>query len=422
MRVAVVGSGISGLTCAHVLGPHHDVTVYEAEERLGGHANTVTVEDPSAGSVEIDTGFIVHNDRNYPNLQRLFRDLGVTTVDTEMSFGVADEATDFFYRATNLNTIFADRKNVRSLATYRMLTDIVRFYGHAKSYLDRGDPTLRLEDFLTKHKYSSTFVDLHLIPMGASIWSADPDTFAEFPAVALFRFLDNHGLLGLGKRPQWKALVGGSRTYVDSIAERFAGTIELSSPVSSIERHDDRVEVHSNRGTHSFDAVVLTCHSDQALDMLANPSQAETEILGAIRYQPNRATLHTDTSVLPPNEAAWAAWNYYRRAHGNDGGAAVLTYDMNQLMRLETQQRYLVSLNDPRVDPTTVLYETTYAHPVFDRAALTAQARVSEISGTNRTHFAGAYWRYGFHEDGMVSGLRVCSELGTPWAKAVVTP
>ena len=422
MKIAIIGSGISGLACAHVLGPHHDVTIFEARDRLGGHSNTVTVDDPAAGEVGIDTGFIVHNDQNYPNIERLFADLGVEPIDTEMSFGVADEATGFFYRATNLDTIFADRRNLKNPTMYKMLADIFRFYRHARTYLDRGDPTKTLGEFLDEHRYGSTFVDLHLIPMGASIWSADPATFADFPAVALFRFLDNHGLLGLGDRPQWKALVGGSRTYVERIAARFDGEICLSTPVRSIERSSDAATIRTDRDEGRFDAVVMACHSDQALGMLADPTSSESEILGAIRYQPNTATLHTDTSVLPPTESAWAAWNYYRRSDGQDAGSAVLTYDMNQLMGLETEKRYLVSLNEPRIDPEHVLYEASYSHPVFDRAAMFAQLRVGEISGTNRTHYAGAYWSYGFHEDGMASGLRVCRELDTPWALEAPDP
>lgn len=415
MKIAIIGSGISGLICAHVLGPHHQVTLYEADGRLGGHSNTVEVDDPSAGTIGIDTGFIVHNDRNYPNISALFAELGVSPVDTEMSFGVADEASGFYYRATSIDTIFADRRNFARPSTYRMVADILAFQRTAKRFLLHGDPTESLGEFLDRHNYSSTFIDLHLIPMGASIWSADPATFADFPAVALFRFFENHGLLSVGDRPQWKSLVGGSRSYVDEIVSRFSGTIQMSTPVESIERTPDHVTVQSAAGTNDYDSVVLACHSDQALQLLTDPSSTETDVLGAIRYQPNTATLHTDTSVLPAAEKAWSAWNYFRHADGRDAGSAVLTYDMNVLMGIDAQNRYLVSLNDPRIDPSKVLYETTYAHPVFDRPALLAQSRVTEVSGKNRTHYAGAYWGYGFHEDGMASGLRACRELGTPW-------
>ncbi len=417
MKIAIVGSGIAGLTCAHVLGPDHDVTLFEADTRLGGHSNTVTVHDPVAGKLGVDTGFIVHNDHNYPNLQRLFGELGVETVDTEMSFGVADQATGFAYRATNLNTLLADRRNLIRPQMYRMLFDIARFYRHGRAFLATGDDSTSLKTFLARGRYSRAFIDLHLVPMGASIWSADPATFDEFPARSLLRFLDNHGLLSVGDRPQWKALVGGSRQYVQRIERKFAGRIRLNDGVNEIQRTPDGVVLISESGTHHFDVVVLGCHSDQALKMLTDPSPAEMEILGSIRYQPNTATLHTDTSVLPKQELAWSAWNYYRRAHGADAGKSVLTYDMTELMRLPGSGRYLVSLNDERIDPAKVLYETTYAHPVFDGPAIAAQRRVGEISGVNRTHYAGAYWSFGFHEDGMTSGLRVCRELGSPWSK-----
>lgn len=415
MKIAVVGSGISGLTCAHVLGPAHQVTLFEADARVGGHSNTVTVADPVVGEIGVDTGFIVHNDRNYPNLARLFSELGVETVDTEMSFGVADQDSGFSYRATNLNTLLADRRNLVRPQLYRMLFDIARFYRRGRRFLASGDSTTSLSEFLSQGRYSRSFIDLHLIPMGASIWSADPAAFDEFPARSLLTFLDNHGLLGVGDRPQWKAIVGGSRQYVNAILERFEGTVRTNTPVLGIRRNAECVEVSTASSTEQFDAVVITCHSDQALHMLTDPSPAEKEILGDIRYQPNSAVLHTDVSVLPPNELAHSAWNYYRRAGGADAGAAVLTYDMTELMRLPVSQQYLVSLNDDRVDPGQVLYETSYSHPVFDGPAIAAQQRVHEISGTNRTHFAGAYWSFGFHEDGMVSGLRACAELGSPW-------
>ncbi len=415
MRIAVVGSGISGLTCAHVLGPRHEVSLFEANSRIGGHSNTVMVTDPVAGEIGVDTGFIVHNDRNYPNLTRLLSELGVKTVDTEMSFGVADEESGFAYRATNLNTLLADRKNLVRPQLYRMLFDIARFYRSGRRFLATGDATTSLKEFLDRGRYSRSFIDLHLIPMGASIWSADPAAFDEFPARSLLTFLDNHGLLSVGDRPQWKAIVGGSCQYVNAILDRFDGTVRTDTPVVGIQRSAHAVEIRTAASTETFDAVVIACHSDQALRMLTDPSPTEKEVLGAIRYQSNDAVLHTDVSVLPRNKLAHSAWNYYRRAGGADAGAAILTYDMTELMRLPVSRQYLVSLNDDRVDPGQVLYETTYAHPVFDGPAIAAQKRVTEISGTNRTHFAGAYWSFGFHEDGMVSGLRACAELGSPW-------
>lgn len=423
-RVAVVGSGIAGLACAHVLGPHHDVVLYEAAPRLGGHSNTVDVDDPTAGTVAVDTGFIVHNDRNYPNLVRLFAELGVDTVDTEMSFAVTDRdpasATHgFTYRATSPNTIFADRRNLVRPAMWRMLRDITRFYRDANTFLAAPDDGLTFADFLARGAYGRELVDLHLIPMGAAVWSADPATFAEFPARSLLTFLSNHGLLGVRDRPQWRTIPGGSRRYVQAIADRFAGEIRLSSPVLRVERDDTpdggrTVSVVTAQGRDTFDRVVLAVHSDQALRMLAEPSPAEREILAAVRYQPNLATLHTDTSLLSPRRRAWAAWNYDCRSDA--AGQATVTYDMTTLQHLPGSQRYLVSLNsDEHIDPSHVLQRFDYAHPFFDTAAVAAQARFDEIDGADRVHFCGAWWGHGFHEDGIRSGLRVCERIGVVW-------
>ena len=429
-RIAVVGSGIAGLTCAHVLGPHHDVTLFEAAPRLGGHANTVDVVDPTAGTIGVDTGFIVHNDRNYPNLVGLLDELEVATIDTEMSFGVTDRDPDsptdgFTYRATNPNSMFAQRRNLVRPAMWRMLRDVPRFYKAARALLDDDgstadrDDELSLAEFLDHNDYSREFVDLHLIPMGASVWSADPSTFAEFPARTLFRFLDNHGLLSVGDRPQWRTIVGGSRSYVDAIAARFDGTIRTSAPVTSIHRDAHGVLVSSLGRVERYDRVILATHSDQALRMLGDASPIEQKVLGAVRYQPNTATLHTDTSLLPPTERAWSAWNYERRSA--DQRTATLTYDMTALQQLPGSRRYLVSLNsDDHIDPSTVLRSFEYSHPVFDGDAIDAQRRFDEIDGADRVHFCGAWWGYGFHEDGMVSGLRVCHRIGVDWPRSTL--
>ena len=424
-RVAIVGSGVAGLVCAHALGPHHDVTVFEADSRLGGHANTVDVDDPEVGTIGVDTGFIVHNDRNYPNLVRLFAELGVETLNTEMSFGVIDRDSaspthGLAYRATSPNTLFADRRNLVRPAMWRMLVDIGRFFRASRTFLADPDPTLTLAEFLRVGGYSRDFVELHLLPMGAAVWSAAPATFEEFPAANLLRFLDNHGLLGVRDRPQWRTVVGGSRAYVDAIADRFPGRVELNSPVLSIERTYSPlgpVRVVTAHGGEHFDRVVVAVHSDQALRLLAQPTSAEQSILGAIGYQSNRATLHTDTSLLPPNRRAWAAWNYERR--GPDQESATLTYDLTALQHLPGGRRYLVSLNsEAAVDPAHVLASIEYAHPVFDRGAIAAQARRAEISGEGHIHYCGAYWGYGFHEDGAASALGVCRELGVIWPGA----
>jgi uncharacterized protein len=419
-RIAIIGSGISGLTCAHLLGPHHDVVLFEADRRLGGHSNTVDVDDPRVGRLAVDTGFIVHNDPNYPNLVRLLRELAVATVDTEMSFAVTDRdeaspTAGFTYRATNLSTLFADRRNLTNSTMWKLLEEIGRFYRLGRRLLDNPDPSVSLDEFLDANRFSRDFVELHLRPMGASVWSADPSTFGEFPAVTLLTFMTNHGLLGLKGRPQWRTIPGGSRTYVDAIASRFAGRVRLDCPVAGVERTaTGTVTVSTDSGTDEFDAVVLAVHSDQALAILTRPSPAERSTLGAVRYQRNRATLHVDTSLLSPVRRAWAAWNYDRR--GPDQKEATLTYDMTALQHLSGSRRYLVSLNsDEYIDPSLMLATIDYAHPVFDRPAIEAQQHFSRIDGVGGIHFCGAWWGHGFHEDGITSALRVCERLGVHW-------
>ncbi len=442
MRIAVVGSGIAGLSCAHILGPHHDVVLFEALDRLGGHANTVDVLDDAAGTLGIDTGFIVHNDRNYPLLSRLFAELEVASIDTEMSFGVSDNDPDsptfgLSYRATNLSTLFADRSTLRHRTMWRLLADVARFYRHANRFLTTGalpreappehpdaNDHVSTRSFLDRGGYGREFIDLHLIPMGASVWSADPTSFDEFPAKSLLRFLANHGLLGVGRRPQWRTVIGGSRQYVDAVADAFDGDIRLASPVTSVSRLDHGCVVRSQQpnGTgemsERFDRVVLACHTDQSLDLLVDASVREKELLGAIRYQPNRATLHTDTSVLPANGRARAAWNYDRRGHHADhaGHLASLTYDLTTLQQLNGAERYLVTLNsDEIIDPQRIIRSFDYAHPIFDGPAIEAQRRLPDIDGVNGVNFCGAWRSYGFHEDGIASAVATCEQIGIRW-------
>ena len=418
-RVAVVGSGISGLASAYLLDELHDIVLFEADDRLGGHANTVTVDDPTAGPLSIDTGFIVHNDRNYPHLVRLLDELGVETIDSEMSFAVTDRRSAFTYRATSLNSLLADRRNLTNRHLWTMVADIVRFHRNGRRFLadPAADSTITIEQFLADGGYGKAFVDLHLIPMGAAVWSADPTTFDRFPALTLLRFLRNHGLLSIGDRPQWKTIRGGSRAYVQALADSLRGEIRLGTPVTTIERTSDGVQLTARglAGPERFDQVILATHSDQALALLADPSPEEKELLGAIAYQPNRATLHTDTALLPPKRRAWAAWNYDRLDPASQT-AAVLTYDLTTLQRLPGSRRYLVSLNAAdRIDPRTVLGSFDYAHPVFDTAAIVAQDRLGALNGTTNTWFTGAWLGYGFHEDGMSSAVRVARALGSSW-------
>jgi predicted NAD/FAD-binding protein len=414
-RVAVVGSGIAGLTCAHVLGPHREVVLYEADDRLGGHANTVVVEDPDGTEVAVDTGFIVHNRRNYPNLVRLLDELDVPTQPTEMSFGVTDRRAGLTYRATNPSTLFADRRNLARPAVWRMLADVVRFWRSARHLLEAPDDhsALTLGAFVDAEGYSEAFLEWHLRPMVSAIWSADPHGLERAGALTTLRFLDNHGVLGLGDRPQWRTIVGGSRVYVDAVARRFDGKVRLGCPVRAVVRKPSGVDAVTDDGREAFDDVILACHSDQALRLLADPTPDERRILGAIAYQPNHAVLHTDVSLLSPNQRAWAAWNYEVVP---DAASVAVTYDLTTLQRLAGSQRYLVSLNQAtRIDPSRVLGTFDYAHPVLDLDATQAQRRLDRISGVDRVHFCGAWAHNGFHEDGMVSALEVCARLGVQW-------
>ena len=423
MRIAIVGSGISGLVCAHLLHPDHEITVFEANDYVGGHSNTVRV-DIDGEVHDVDTGFIVHNDHNYPNFVKLMNQLGVATQPSAMSFSVADPKSGLEYRGTNLNTIFAQRRNLVRPAFLRMLADILRFNRAAKALIQNvdgatGDAALAdgsdeesLDDFLARGRYSQAFIDQFVVPLGASIWSADPETFTQFPAVAYARFMDNHGLLDLRGMPEWRTVTGGSQRYVEAMTAPFADRIRLQSPSEKIVRTTSGVEVVSMaHGPETFDRVILATHSDQSLRLLADPSDAECEILGAIRYQPNVATLHTDERFLPRAGRARASWNYHLSA--GDGRAAALTYWMNRLQSIESKHQFLVTLNrHDEIDPALVLGRYEYAHPMFDHAAMAAQKRRTEIQGMRGTFFAGAYWEYGFHEDGVRSALDVCSHFG----------
>ncbi len=418
-RIAIVGSGIAGLGAAHRLGRTHDVVVYESDSRLGGHAHTVDIDDPAAGPLAVDTGFIVHNDRTYPRLVELLERLGVATQPTEMSFAVTDRdprspTAGFTYRATSPNTLFADRRNLTRPAMWRMLRDIRRFFRDARRHLDHGAEDLSLDEFLRLHRYSREFVDLHLIPMGSAVWSADPTSFGSFPARSLFTFLRNHGLLSIGDRPQWRTIVGGSRTYVDAVARTSGAEFLTNSPVRLIRRGggaDERelIEVVTDAGPAVFDAVIVAVHSDQALRMLESPTPLEHAVLGSVRYVPNRVTLHTDVRMLPPVRRAWAAWNVdHRPGHG----VASVTYDLTSLQRLPGRERYLVSVNsDEYIDARRVVATLEYSHPVFDQPAVRSQRSIPELNALGGVYFAGAWCGYGFHEDGLAAAAVACDRL-----------
>ena len=413
MRIAIIGSGVSGLVCAHLLHGRHDVVLYETDGRAGGHSHTHRVELPDT-TVDVDTGFLVYNERTYPLFCRLIDRLGVATQPSDMSFGVADRRTGLEWRGTSLSTVFAQRRNIVRTSFLQMLVDVGRFNLLARGLLD--DPpadNVTLEEVLAPHRWSAGFRDWYLVPLGSSIWSAGPRNFTQIPAATFARFFERHGLLRLRDQPRWRTISGGSRSYVEAIVSplRAEGRLRLNAPADKIRRAADGVEVVGPGGLESFDHVVVATHSDQALALLSDPDRAERQILGSIKYQPNRATLHTDARLMPRNRRAWASWNYHRLEIDTD--QATLTYHLNQLQALSSRTPVLVTLNrDDAIDPESVIASMDYTHPVLDTAAVAAQKRHGEINGIRRTWFCGAYWGYGFHEDGVASAVRVCRALG----------
>jgi predicted NAD/FAD-binding protein len=403
MRIAIVGSGVSGLVTAHLLHRTHDITVFEAGAYAGGHTNTVAVET-EAGVHHVDTGFIVFNDRNYPRFERLLQSLDVAWQPSSMTFSVSDGRGDFEYNGSSPNGLFAKRAHLVTPWFHRMVADLVRFNREARRLLaSREDPSLR--GWLEDRGYSRAFVERLIVPQAAAVWSADPEQMWRFPARFLAEFFDNHGMLGITGRPRWRTIKGGSRRYVEKLIAPLR--VRLDTPVRSIERHDDHVTVDGER----FDEVVIAAHADQALSMLADPSDREHEILGAFPYQANEAVLHTDRALLPRRRRAWASWNYHLLEEPS--GLPTVTYHMNRLQNLQAREEFCVTLNrTAAIDPAKVVKRVAYAHPVYTKAGVAAQARHHEISGRERTHYCGAYWGWGFHEDGVTSAVRVAERLG----------
>lgn len=413
-RLAVVGTGIAGLVACHHLHSRYDLTVFEAGDHVGGHTHTHDVEHAGERHA-IDTGFIVFNARTYPNFCALLDELGVAWQDSDMSFSVRDAETGLEYNGTSLNTLFAQRGNLLRPRFWGMIRDILRFNEEAPKLLEGDDDSLSLGDYLTRNGYGEAFVEQYVIPMGAAIWSAEPRRMREFPARYFVRFFANHGFLSVDDRPVWRVVKGGSRSYVGPLTAPFADRIRIDTPVASVRRHADGVDVTLVGATEPerFDGVVFATHSDQALALLGDDAtDAEREIVGAIPYQRNEALLHTDTSVMPKRELAWAAWNYHRVPQREDLPVAV-TYDMNILQGLTSDTTYLVTLNPAeRIDPSKVIKSLVYHHPVYTPEGIAAQRRHDEVSGRNRTWYCGAWWGFGFHEDGVRSGLRVARQLG----------
>jgi predicted NAD/FAD-binding protein len=444
-RIAIVGSGIAGNVVAHHLHREHDITLFESGGHVGGHTHTHDI-DYAGERHAIDTGFIVFNDRTYPNFIALMDELGVASQESHMSFSVRNEASGLEYNGTSINSLFAQRSNLFRPSFHGMIRDILRFNREAPRLLD-SEVNISLGDYLHFEGYGKPFIRDYLIPMGAAVWSTDPARMLAFPARFFIRFFHHHGMLSVNDRPQWRTIRGGSARYVEKLVAPFKDRIRLNSPVVSVRRMRDGVLVQSRSGgTERFDQVFMACHSDQALGMLWDATRLEREVLGAIPYQKNEAVLHTDTSLLPKKRLAWAAWNYHvdgdavdpvasasrSQQHAQMGQGAMLTYNMNILQSLRSKHTFCVTLNRTEaIDPDRIIQRIQYHHPLFTPAGVAAQARQHEVNGVNRTYFCGAYWRNGFHEDGVVSALNALQHfraaLGSassvkPEVKTVVRP
>ncbi|AOE87379.1 NAD(P)/FAD-dependent oxidoreductase [Pseudomonas sp. TCU-HL1] len=412
MNIAIIGSGISGLTCAWLLNRRHRITLFEANDWIGGHTHTLDVEVDGQRHA-VDTGFIVFNDWTYPNFIRLLDQLGVPFKPTEMSFSVCDPDSDLEYNGHSLASLFAQRRNLVSPAFWGMLRDILRFNHEALADLQehRIPSDASLGDYLRSRRYGQRFIEHYIVPMGAAIWSMSLADMLGVPLDFFLRFFKNHGLLSVSRRPQWYVIEGGSRSYVAPLTAAFAERIRLKCPVQRVERDQHGVWLHSAAGRERFDKVVFACHSDQALALLADASEAEQQILGALPYAANEVVLHTDTHLLPRRRLAWASWNY--RLGGPPHQPAAVTYNMNILQGLDARQTCCVSLNQTdAIDPAKILARFNYAHPQYSLAGLKAQARWAELAGMQHSYYCGAYWGNGFHEDGVVSALRVGMAFG----------
>jgi predicted NAD/FAD-binding protein len=409
MRLAVIGGGVSGLVAALLLGRRHEVTIYESEAYAGGHTRTVPV-DTAEGALAVDTGFIVFNDRTYPSFTRLLERLGVASRSTEMSFSVRCDRSGLEYSGTSLDGLFADRRQLISPGFLGMVRDILRFNRDGAGQAARaGGASVRA--FLADHRYGRRFRDHYLLPMGASIWSCPTGTFLEFPIAFVMTFFANHGLLQLRDRPTWKVVRGGSARYVERLLAEANARLRLATPVFGVRRHADHVAVRSARGVETFDEAVLACHADQALCLLDDPSVEERQLLGSFPYTPNTAVLHTDAGWLPRRRRAWAAWNY--RVPATADAAPAVTYHMNRLQHLETSRQFCVTLNPAAaVAPGSEIARFTYHHPVFSTARIQAQTHHASLIRRRRTSYCGAYWGYGFHEDGVRSALAVTAAFG----------
>ncbi|MDA0147282.1 NAD(P)/FAD-dependent oxidoreductase [Vibrio sp. LaRot3] len=411
MKIAIIGTGISGLTCGYHLHREHDITLFEANDYIGGHTATVDVEQ-GGKKYAVDTGFIVYNDRTYPNFIRMMNEVGVEGIATEMSFSVSNRANGLEYNGHTISTLFAQRSNWLKPKFYYFIYEILRFNKLVKQQAECStEEEKTLGEFLNQNGFSDYFSDNYILPMGAAIWSSTLADMRAFPLGFFARFFLNHGLLDVVNRPQWYVIKGGSKQYIPALTQGFEDRIKLNSPVSSVWRDISGVHLMVNGQIESFDHVIFACHSDQALAMLQSPTSEELEVLGALTYQTNQVVLHTDTSLLPERKAAWAAWNYRLSGQGEDS-PPTLTYNMNILQHIEAPTTFCVSLNSSDcIDDDKILATFNYSHPVFSQQTLLAQHKRPQINGQFHTWFCGAYWYNGFHEDGVKSALDVVREI-----------
>ena len=408
MKIAVIGSGISGLTSSYILSKAHEVYLFEKNDYVGGHTHTHKIYE-GTNKINVDSGFIVYNENTYPNFIKLINKLNVKSQPTSMGFSVKSKLKDFEYAGNSLNAIFAQRSNLLKPSFILMLKDIIKFNKMAEVDLDSMDSNLSLEDFLKLKKFNRYFVNNYIIPMGAAIWSTSPKNMLKMPAIFFIRFFKNHGLLKVTDRPQWWVIKNGSKQYVKEIVKPFKNNIYLNCNVEKIVRKNNKVIVDYNGKNDVFDAIVIATHSDQAYKMIYDKSKDEEHLLSSISYQKNTATLHTDTSILPKRELAWSSWNYLLK---NNNDLVSLTYNMNILQNLESEKTYCVTLNNSKdINNDKIIKELTYHHPLYDMNSIYAQKNKDKICGKNNTYFCGAYWGYGFHEDGVNSALDVCKKF-----------
>lgn len=409
MKIAIIGSGISGLTCGYYLSREHDITLFEANDYIGGHTATVDVEVAGV-NYSVDTGFIVYNDRTYPNFIAMMNEIGVEGRPSQMSFSVRNDSNGLEYNGHTLTTLFAQKRNWFNPKFYSFIFEILRFNRLVKECASqRTSEETTLGDFLTSQRFSDYFCDNYILPMGAAIWSSTLADMRAFPLAFFARFFLNHGLLDVTNRPQWYVIKGGSREYIKPLTKGFSDKIRLNSPVESVVRDQAGVTLRVNGQSERFDQVIFACHSDQAKKLLADSNGVEREILSDLAYQANEVILHTDESLLPKRKAAWASWNYWLDGSNQEQSRApTLTYNMNILQHIQAPQTFCVSLNSSdQIDKEKILKTFVYHHPVFNRASIAAQSRRNEINGMSRTWFCGAYWYNGFHEDGVRSALDV---------------